>query len=238
MSQLADEESRKCYAGLLFGSMDGLFERYCAHVFRTVQYFECLHWTPGMVILNGGVQEGFEIAYYVALSGGDATIVCIDPAGLSKLSDFAKATVKSVPRAIVDYPYALWSESGSQSLPIANNGAVLSQYKDRNIHGLRELTFECRSIDDTVAELHLDRVDLIKLDVEGAEPAVLRAMSRVMSSFRPQLAVSIYHWPEHMWELPKHLMSSLVGYDYYIRHYSYGRWECVLYAIPSELRDA
>src|SRR5690606_2150972 len=57
--------------------------------------------------------------------------------------------------------------------------------------GLREVAFECRSIDDLVAELGLDRVDLVKLDVEGAEPFVLEGMRRTLATHRPQLAISI-----------------------------------------------
>jgi len=38
-----------------------------------------------------------------------------------------------------------------------------------------------------------------------------------------------------MWQIPIALMDTLVGYDFHLRHYSYGRWECILYAIPREL---
>lgn len=57
-------------------------------------------------------------------------------------------------------------------------------------------------------------------------------MRKTLAQHRPQLAISVYHRPEHMWELPLELMRSLTGYDFHLRHYSFGRWECVLYAVP------
>lgn len=74
----------------------------------------------------------------------------------------------------------------------------------------------------------------MKLDVEGAEPAVIDGMTATLARHRPQLAISIYHWPEHMWELPLRLAAMLDDYDFHVRHYSYGRWECILYAVPRE----
>jgi len=233
-SRLHDEASRRTYARILSGTMDRMFHHYCERVFAAVQYFECVRWEPGMVVLNGGVQEGFEIPYLMALTEGSGTVLCIDPSGFSRLSAFARATLDRFPARLLAYPYAIWSESGSQRLPVAENGAVLSQYKDRNVHALEEVAFECRSIDDLVEEQGLDRVDLIKLDIEGAEPAALQGMSRTLQTFRPQLAISIYHWPEHMWKLPARLMTSLSDYAFFVRHYAYGRWECILYAIPLE----
>jgi hypothetical protein len=35
-----------------------------------------------------------------------------------------------------------------------------------------------------------------------------------------------------MWELPLELMRSLPDYDFYLRHSSFGRWECIRYAVP------
>jgi FkbM family methyltransferase len=42
-----------------------------------------------------------------------------------------------------------------------------------------------------VAARHLDRIDLIKLDVEGHEPAVLRGMGPYLSRFKPTLIVEV-----------------------------------------------
>ncbi|MBK8237379.1 MAG: FkbM family methyltransferase [Deltaproteobacteria bacterium] len=231
---LADEESRATYDRLIYGTLSDLFEHYVRTVGRTVQYFECLRWSPGMVIVNGGVQEGFELPYFAALTGGDLRVISADPSGFDRLSGFARPIVEALPGAFVEVREALWSHGGRVRLPITDDGTVLSQYKDRNLHHFEEVEFPCTSVDGLVAAQRLERVDLVKLDVEGAEPAVIDGMTATLARHRPQLAISIYHWPEHMWELPLRLAAMLDDYDFHVRHYSYGRWECILYAVPRE----
>lgn len=50
-------------------------------------------------------------------------------------------------------------------------------------------------------------VDLIKLDVEGAEMNVLNGAKDSILKWRPKMAVSIYHRKEHLLEIPEFLLS-------------------------------
>jgi len=235
-AMLNDAVSRAVYDRLLHGDARALFEHYVRTVGCCVQYFECLRFTPGMVIVNGGVQEGFELPYFAALTGGDLRVLSVDPGGYDQLSAFARPVIQALPHAFAEVRRALWSHAGDVTLPVTADGTVLSQYKDRNLHRFSEVEFPCTTVDALVREHQLRRVDLVKLDVEGAEPAVIDGMLATLREHRPQLAISIYHWPEHMWELPLRLRELLPDYDFHLRHYSYGRWECILYAIPREAR--
>ena len=228
---LADRESLLTLETLLTGSVADLFQRYSDRVFRHVQYLECGSFFPGMVIVDGGIQEGFELPYYMAHTGGTAQIVCVDPSGFERLGPYVAATVQHFAKQFTVVPRALWSSTGDVALPVLD-GIVLSQFKDVNKAGFPEVVLPCDTIDNIVRQQGLAAVDLIKLDVEGAEPQVLRGMRETVAKHRPQLAISIYHWPEHMWELSLELMHSLRDYDFYLRHYSFGRWECILYAVP------
>jgi hypothetical protein len=54
----------------------------------------------------------------------------------------------------------------------------------------------------------------------------------------PVLAVSLYHKPEDLWDLPLLINALVPGYLLYLRRYSDERWETVCYAVPPErLRD-
>lgn len=49
------------------------------------------------------------------------------------------------------------------------------------------------TIDKLVAERKLDRVDVIKLDIEGAESRALRGARETLNRFRPRLAIATEH---------------------------------------------
>lgn len=53
--------------------------------------------------------------------------------------------------------------------------------------GVRPLTVPLRSLDSLFAELEIDHVDVLKIDVEGAEPAVVRGLLR--GTVRPLVCV-------------------------------------------------
>jgi len=50
----------------------------------------------------------------------------------------------------------------------------------------------CMTVDDVVSGLCLDRVDFVKIDVEGMEFSVLRGMAEVISNHRPVIFCEIY----------------------------------------------
>ena len=49
------------------------------------------------------------------------------------------------------------------------------------------------SIDKMVADLAMDRVDVIKMDIEGAETRAIRGARTTLNRFRPRLAVATEH---------------------------------------------
>ena len=77
-------------------------------------------------------------------------------------------------------------------------------------------------------------VDFIKLDVEGAEALVLQGARRIIERSRPVLAISLYHNPADIWELPELLFGLCQDYKFYIRQHCFNSFESVLYAVPCQ----
>ena len=71
------------------------------------------------------------------------------------------------------------------------------------------------------------------MDIEGAEIEALKGAQNIIQKYKPGLAISVYHAPEHVWEIPILIREMLPNtYQYYLRSHAYNDFETVLYAIP------
>ena len=80
--------------------------------------------------------------------------------------------------------------------------------------------------------LQQQAIDFIKLDVEGAEISAIKGASRLIRDSRPILAISLYHRPEDVWEIPELLLSLCDNYRFYIRQHYFNSFDSVFYAVP------
>lgn len=85
------------------------------------------------------------------------------------------------------------------------------------------------ALDDVLAG---NTVDFIKLDVEGAELQALQGARKLIQRSRPVLALSLYHTPEDLWELPLALIDLGEDYRFHIRQHYFNSFDSVLYAVP------
>jgi ABC-type thiamine transport system substrate-binding protein len=85
-------------------------------------------------------------------------------------------------------------------------------------------------IDEIVETKKLDRVDFIKMDIEGAEPEALKGAEAVIKQFSPKLAITVYHSFSHFWELPRLIHRFNSDYKFYLRHFTIHAGETVLFA--------
>jgi len=75
-------------------------------------------------------------------------------------------------------------------------------------------------------------VTFIALDIEGEELSALRGAKKIISEQRPKLAISAYHKPEDIWEIPFLVKEYNPDYRLYLRHYHLlDMAETVLYAL-------
>lgn len=72
--------------------------------------------------------------------------------------------------------------------------------------------------------------NFIKLDIEGCEPEAIASMSSYLRRNRPDLAISVYHHVEDLWQIPLLLRAICPDYRLYLRHHSNYFTETVLYA--------
>ena len=83
------------------------------------------------------------------------------------------------------------------------------------------------SIDSEIS----DKITFIKLDIEGAELDALKGAEKTIKSFKPTLAVCLYHKASDYIDIFEYIRNINPEYKFFIRHHSDYYTETVLYAI-------
>jgi FkbM family methyltransferase len=118
-------------------------------------------------------------------------------------------------------PLGVWStEAQLKFKGSGSTGSALDEEGDTVI--------QCVSLDHIIQGFH---PNLIKLDVEGAEIEAMRGMEQIIREDRPNLCISIYHEPSHLYELPLLVQSWNLGYQLAIRVHEYNTFGVVLYCL-------
>lgn len=80
-------------------------------------------------------------------------------------------------------------------------------------------------LDDVIKE----EVTYIKMDVEGAEFDSLIGAEKLIRKYKPKLAICVYHNQKDFWRIPELVLSYNSSYKVYLRHYTEGLFETVMY---------
>lgn len=88
-------------------------------------------------------------------------------------------------------------------------------------------------------EISVDRMDnvlkgpvsFIKMDIEGTECEALEGGREIIAKFRPKLAIAAYHKHNDFWKIPEVVFSISKKYTVFMRHYTEGFTETVMYFV-------
>lgn len=122
--------------------------------------------------------------------------------------------------------------------PVSHVSGDLIHYKD-NGPGSKVLykpfdeqtgTSTTLSIDDFMELHNVQRVDFIKMDIEGAEPDALIGAIKTITKFKPKLAIAIYHSFDDFVNIPNWILSLDLGYEIFIDHFTIHGEETICFA--------
>jgi FkbM family methyltransferase len=156
---------------------------------------------PGDIVLDCGANVG--VYTREALDAGARLVVAIEP-GQENL----KCLRLNFPKEIADgrvviYPKGVWDKEDLLTLYVppgisTGDSFVFHREGDQPVDRMPVTT-----IDKLVTELHLARVDYIKMDIEGAEQNALSGARETLRRFRPRMALASYHLPEDPVGIPQ-----------------------------------
>lgn len=148
------------------------------------------------------------------------SIHCFEP----EIGNFhkMKKNLSDIPR-IMFYCMGL-SDRREQLHFIANGSASCASEQG-------EICIEVDALDSILS----DPVSFIKMDIEGGEEKALRGCAQIIRTHHPKLAISVYHRANDFWKIPELVFSIRDDYALYLRHYTEGKDETVMFFIPKSL---
>lgn len=194
-------------------------------VLEQYRYKEILHTTKDDVVIDCGGAIGDTSLYFASKGASKVYVYEFVESSVElikkqlKLNTHFENSVKIIENAV-------WEESNIELSYEDNGNSTFVGEKEK--YSKKVFTL---SIDDMVQEQKLLKVDLLKMDIEGAEYSALLGAEKTIKKYKPKLAISIYHKKDDLYTIPKLIKKILPEYDFYFDYYTDGRYEAMLYAV-------
>jgi FkbM family methyltransferase len=219
----ADDESREIYTRFLQTHMQRKPIPIPARP-RQEQYFpKDIKLTQGYSrFINCGAYDGDTVRLLHKVNGKVDELICFEAENLlfKKLVDYLWTHQSDISSKIVAMPCAVYNKD--VLMPFANCGGLGSRISE-NADGM----VQCVTLDHVLPGY---TPTFICMDVEGVEPEVLDGANKLIRESRPDLAICVYHVPNHLWDIPLYLDGLELNYSFYLRNYTTFTYETVCYA--------
>jgi len=223
--QLADDRSRQ----VLLGLIEHTFSLDC-EILKNIcdqdQYFFDPRFfiRPGDTVVDGGAFIGDTVAEIITRFGRSFhAIHCFEPnsENYNRLINYIGE--QKLEGCVIPHNFGLSDKSALVGFEGSgagfHKGAETGEHTEQvHLISLNEL-------------FQGQRIDFVKLDVEGAELLALRGGAEIIKRDHPRLAICAYHAPGHIWEIPLLIMSMVPEYKIFMRHHTLHLQETVVYAI-------
>jgi FkbM family methyltransferase len=148
----------------------------------------------------------------VWLAAGASKVVAIEPApeNIECLRRNFKDEI-AAGRVIV-YPKGVWDKDDILPLEVDPNNSAADSFLIRREGASEVRGVPLTTIDKLVAELKLERVDFIKMDIEGAETRAITGGRETIAKYHPRMSLSAYHAPDHPQKIPQMVRAVWSGY--------------------------
>ena len=169
---------------------------------------------PGMVALDVGADIGYYTLNLARRVGLKGRVIAFEP-----IPDARQRLEENIDlngyQNITISEYALGNQEGVVYLEDPFNKSRISLTKSNG--GSKDIKVTIKRMDDLINDLGLDRIDIVKMDIEGAEHEALRGMEQSLRKYKPVLVIEVHkHYLPLFDSTTDDLRSWLSGLDYKI----------------------
>lgn len=176
---------------------------------------------PGMCFVDVGANEGLFTLLASAVVGSSGRVHAFEPSPRERSRLEANIKLNRLSNVHV-HPVALGSEQRIASLRVSNQAhpgqSTLGGFSYRETEEAYSVEVPVQTLDDVVERERPERIDLIKVDVEGSETAVLRGALESLHRFRPMIIVEAQQSAlKQMGSSTGELMDLITGNNYTVQ---------------------
>lgn len=185
---------------------------------------------PGDIVIDAGGCWGDTALYFAHKTGKYGQVFCFEflPDNLVIMQKNLNFN-RDLEDRIKIIPKALWDKSG-ENISYCEKGPGTCLTPEQT----QASQVQTKTIDDFVKEEGLKKLNFIKMDIEGSELKALQGAEQAIRTFRPKLAIALYHKADDFILIPSYLENLKLGYEFFLDHFTIHREETVLFACPTE----
>lgn len=169
---------------------------------------------PGDIVLDCGANTGTFV--HEALAAGARLVVAIDPSPGNVEAMRRTFAREAAEGRVIIYPKGVWDRDEVLEMNVFENSALDSfvMQERTEAQGARpnKIRLPLTTIDKIVAELRLERVDYIKMDIEGAERRAIAGGAGTIRKHRPRMSIATENLDDDYREVPKALRAVRADY--------------------------
>lgn len=192
------------------------------HQIEKYEYFveDFINLTEDEVFLDCGFYDGNSTTKFMEyVNNKFCRIIAFEPDTLK----YNEAKNNQAFNIVELYNFGCWSKKGEFCYKHRQGGAGF--YTDDG-------DGDYISVDSIDNILKGDRATFIKMDIEGGELEALKGAEKTIRKYSPKMAISVYHKPLDIIDIPLYILSLNNNYKMYLRQYGTNETDTVLYCIP------
>lgn len=159
----------------------------------------------GDIVLDCGANMGTFV--HEALSAGAKLVVAIEPSP-GNVEAMKRTFAREIEQGrVIVYPKGVWHQDDVLEMMVYDNSAldtfVMAERREASGKKARKLQLPLTTIDKLVRELGLERVDYIKMDVEGAERKAIAGGAETIRKWRPRMSIATENLDDDYLKVPE-----------------------------------
>lgn len=171
---------------------------------------------PGMIIIEAGANTGSETFILGKLTGSEGKVLAFEPVGHIYQKLLVNKKLNPEISSVQIFENALGGQNETISLYIADtelsNQGMSSKIKFEE--AVDSIQVKQYTIDHFAEEQQLDKVDLIKIDVQGAEAEILYGASKVLAKHHPIIVLEADGHLDSQFNVAENLFALLTNLNY------------------------